>query len=180
MNSDFFIFLLSDSVIDRSGKSKHKHRDRHFADDELKELFTLKTECKQECETMEIMKESMKEWKVCTHAALIKTVIPIEDDGDIRVIFQRSVDPKSGHMDDWNIKEHEEKKEEEESLCDGSELNKIDFHLCDCLIIKQIFSHFAQFAILNRTNIQFVVPIRVLIQIIILLSLQVPVYATTT
>ena len=35
---------VADSVVDRNGKAKHKHKDRQFAKDELKKIFTLKTE----------------------------------------------------------------------------------------------------------------------------------------
>ena len=95
---------VADSVIDRSGKAKNKHKDRHFSKDELKEIFSLKTDI-QKCETMNILKQSMKEWKVCSNSELIKMVIPINDTQKnlIPVIFQRSVDPKTDNEQSYTF-----------------------------------------------------------------------------
>lgn len=55
---------VADSVVDRRGKARHKHKDRHFTKENVKELFVLKEDLER-CETVDILNvESLRDFQV--------------------------------------------------------------------------------------------------------------------
>merc|ERR1712228_242900 len=84
---------VADSVVN----SESKKESGHFSKENLKEIFSLNLEI-EKSESIEVMAKSMSEWTVCRDAKLIKNVIPIENDEQIQVMFERSVDPQTDRI----------------------------------------------------------------------------------
>jgi len=84
--------------------SKNKKTKRHFDKNQLKEIFALKLNL-EKCETIDIMKGTMNDWRICCKSQLIQTIITTDHDKQIPVIFQRSIDPKTDPISKWGIKQ---------------------------------------------------------------------------
>ena len=132
---------VADSVVDRRGRARHKHRDRHFVKENLKELFTLKTDLEQ-CDTVDILRENIKDYQVISSAPLIETMMPSDSTSGngagfhIPVMFTRSVDPKHDPVSKWNIKAAESR-HPELSGSDGESEDEDEFQITDAVHAKE-------------------------------------------